>query len=132
LELQWWRLHRAHQHAASVTTEQLIQSLVELSSYLYAIDPSEAFPAARWRVDAMDLSDRWVEAGCRRDDQLLAAERQALVDSTLHCWQRCPGNHAQDLKPVEGRGASQPHDCSQSEAGKACAPLVPSRRLHRL
>ena len=81
LELQWWRLHRAHQHDASVTTEQLIQSLVELYSYLYAIDPTEAFSAARWRVEAMDLSDRWVEAGCRREDQLLAAERRALVDS---------------------------------------------------
>ena len=37
--------------------------------------------AARYRVEAMDLSDRWVEAGCRADDPLLAAERRALVAS---------------------------------------------------
>jgi hypothetical protein len=29
----------------------------------------------------MDLSDRWVRAGCGLDDPLLAAERRALVAS---------------------------------------------------
>jgi len=29
----------------------------------------------------MELSDRWVAAGCRPDDPLLAAERLALVAS---------------------------------------------------
>jgi hypothetical protein len=29
----------------------------------------------------MDLSDRWVRAGCHRDDPLLAEERRALVAS---------------------------------------------------
>lgn len=81
LELQWWRLHRAHQHDASVTPDQLIQSLVELYSYLYAIAPTEAFPPPHDGAWRPDLSDRWAEAGCRRDDQLLAAERRALVDS---------------------------------------------------
>ena len=38
-------------------------------------------PAAAARVEAMDLSDAWVEAGCRADDPLLAQERAALVAS---------------------------------------------------
>jgi len=32
-------------------------------------------------VEAMDLSDRWVAAGCELSDPLLAAEREALVAS---------------------------------------------------
>ena len=38
-------------------------------------------PAAASRVEAMDLSDAWVQAGCDLDDPLLAAERRALVAS---------------------------------------------------
>jgi hypothetical protein len=35
--------------------------------------------AARWRAEAMDLSDAGVEAGCDLADPRLAAERRALV-----------------------------------------------------
>ena len=38
-------------------------------------------PAAQARVDAMDLSDRWVEAGCDLADPLLQQEREKLVAS---------------------------------------------------
>jgi hypothetical protein len=38
-------------------------------------------PAAAARVEAMDLSDAWVAAGCDPEDPLLAAEREALVAS---------------------------------------------------
>jgi hypothetical protein len=81
LEVEWWRLHREHQHDPDVPVETLVQSLVDLYGYVYDV-PAEAMrPAARLRVDAMDLSDAWVAGGCRPDDPLLAAERRALVAS---------------------------------------------------
>jgi len=79
--VEWWRIHRAHQHEEAVTEEQLEAALVDLYSYVYGAEPEAVRPAARKRVEAMDLSDRWVEAGCHRDDPLLAGERRALVAS---------------------------------------------------
>jgi hypothetical protein len=81
LEVEWWRLHRAHQHDPGVPGSELEQSLVDLYAYVYAADPESVRPAARARVEAMDLSDAWVEAGCGLDDPLLARERAALVTS---------------------------------------------------
>ncbi|TCC65713.1 hypothetical protein E0H73_01915 [Kribbella pittospori] len=81
LEVEWWRIHRAHQHDDAVTTDQLAAALVDLYSYVYDADPEAIRPAALKRVEAMDLSDRWVRAGCDHDDPLLAAERRALVAS---------------------------------------------------
>jgi hypothetical protein len=81
LEVEWWRIHRAHQHDDTVTQEQLEAALVDLYSYVYSAEPEAVRPAARKRVEAMDLSDRWVGAGCRRDDPLLARERRTLVAS---------------------------------------------------
>jgi hypothetical protein len=81
LEVEWWRVHREHQHDGDVTTDDLVGALVDLYSYVYAAAPGAVRPAAEWRVEAMDLSDRWVQAGCSRTDPLLAAERRALVAS---------------------------------------------------
>ena len=81
LEVQWWRVHRAHQHSQDVTEEELVAALVDLYSYVYCTDRDAVRPAAEKRVDAMDLSDRWVRAGCDLDDPLLAAERRTLVAS---------------------------------------------------
>ena len=81
LEVEWWRLHREHQHDDGTEERALVQSLVDLYSYVYAADPDAVRPAAQARVDAMDLSDLWVDAGCRPDDPLLAQERAALVAS---------------------------------------------------
>jgi hypothetical protein len=81
LEIAWWRVHREHQHDPGVPAETLVQSLVELYGYVYDVPPEAMRPAARLRVAAMDLSDAWVAAGCRRDDPLLTAERRALVAS---------------------------------------------------
>jgi hypothetical protein len=81
LEVEWWRLHREHQHDDGTEERALVQSLVDLYSYVYAAEPDDMRPAAQARVDAMDLSDRWVEAGCDLDDPLLAQERQKLVAS---------------------------------------------------
>ncbi|GAB3877753.1 hypothetical protein [Terrabacter terrigena] len=81
LEVEWWRVHREHQHDGAVTTDQLVGALVDLYTYVYAAEPARVRPAAERRVEAMDLSDRWVRAGCALDDPLLAAERRALVAS---------------------------------------------------
>ncbi|TCO35570.1 hypothetical protein EV652_101452 [Kribbella steppae] len=75
LEVEWWRIHR------DGPEEQLEDALVDLYSYAYDAKREAIRPAARKRVEAMDLSDRWVKAGCRRDDPLLAGERRALVAS---------------------------------------------------
>ena len=81
LEVEWWRVHRANQHDESVTEEQIESALIDLYSYVYGVDREAVRLAARKRVEAMDLSDRWVQAGRRLDDPLLAAERRALVAS---------------------------------------------------
>lgn len=81
LEVEWWRIHRAHQHEDGVTRGQLEDALVELYSYVYSADKVAVRPAAAHRVDAMDCSDRWVAAGCNLDDRLLVEERRALVSS---------------------------------------------------
>jgi hypothetical protein len=81
LEVEWWRLHREHQHDPEVSAESLVQSLVDLYSYVYEADPEAVRPAAQFRVDAMDHSDAWVAAGSALGDPLLAQERRALVAS---------------------------------------------------
>jgi len=81
LEVEWWRLHRAHQHDPDVPAEALVGSLVDLYSYVYDAAPDSVRDAALLRVEAMDLSDQWVAAGCELADPLLAAERAALVAS---------------------------------------------------
>lgn len=81
LEVEWWRIHREYQHDDEVTIEHLEAALVDLYSYAYSTERDTVRPAALKRVEAMHLSDRWVRAGCHRDDPLLAAERRALVAS---------------------------------------------------
>ena len=81
LEVEWWRLHREHQHDPDVKAGALVESLVDLYSYLYGASPDTVREAAEQRVLAMDHSDAWVAAGCRADDPDLAAERRALVAS---------------------------------------------------
>jgi len=81
LEVEWWRLHREHQHHTGVEERALVQALVDLYAYVYGAEPDDVRPAAAERVEAMDLSDAWVEAGCDLDDPLLAREREALVTS---------------------------------------------------
>jgi hypothetical protein len=83
LEVDWWRLHRAHQREGA-DADALLESLDALYSYVYDVGPSTPSPmrdAARLRVEAMDLSDAWVAAGCDLADPLLAKERRALVAS---------------------------------------------------
>jgi hypothetical protein len=79
LEVDWWRLHRLHQREDATSTSALIDSLVALYSYVYRVDAESVRPAADHRVQAMNLSDDWVEAGARADDPLLGRERLELV-----------------------------------------------------
>jgi hypothetical protein len=80
LEVEWWRVHREHQHAGD-SSEGLIVALRDLYAYTYSADPSEVREAARLRAEAMDVSDRWVEAGSDPANPMLAEERALLVRS---------------------------------------------------
>ena len=81
LEVEWWRLHREHQHDTGIEEQALVQALVDLYSYVYDADPAAMGPAAQARVEAMNLSDKWVAAGCDLGDPLLEQEREQLVAS---------------------------------------------------
>ncbi len=74
LEIDWWRAHRE-------ADGTLTDALTALYAYIYDRDPSAVRPAAALRADAMDVSDRWVRAGCDPADPLLAQERALLVRS---------------------------------------------------
>lgn len=81
LEVEWWRLHRARQRDDDTSRAELEQALVDLYAYVYSAPADVMHEPARWRAEAMDLSDDWVAAGCDLDDPRLAAERRALVAS---------------------------------------------------
>jgi hypothetical protein len=81
LEVEWWRAHREAQHDGRAGSEELIRALAGLYSYTYGVEPGEVRQAAALRGEAMDVSDRWVEAGCDPDDPRLAEERALLVRS---------------------------------------------------
>jgi hypothetical protein len=80
LEVEWWRVHRAHQHAGD-SPDGLIGALQDLYAYTYAADAADVREAALLRAEAMDVSDRWVEAGSDPANALLAEERALLVRS---------------------------------------------------
>ena len=81
LEIDWWRAHRKRQYSAdpAETGDELVDSVTRLYSYLYGQLEAAVRPAAVHRVQAMDLSDRWVREGCPPDSPLLPLERAALV-----------------------------------------------------
>jgi hypothetical protein len=80
LEVEWWRAHREAQRAQG-GQRALVEALRDLYAYTYEARPEAVEPAAQLRADAMELSDRWVEAGCDPRDPLLAEERALLVRS---------------------------------------------------
>jgi hypothetical protein len=82
LEVEWWRVHREAQHGGgSGSSEALVGALRDLYAYTYGADPQDVRLAAALRAEAMDVSDRWVAAGCDPEDPLLARERALLVRS---------------------------------------------------
>ena len=99
LEVSWWELHRQRQHRRLADDSQLETALADLYAYAYGVPRDAMLEAARWRVRAMDLSDRWVADGRRRDDPLLWQERRALVRSYTALR-----NVIQEAGTVERRG----------------------------
>jgi hypothetical protein len=81
LEVAWWHAHRAQQHDAQVTYDDLVTAMVRFYCYVYQADAADVRRAAELRVKAMALSDAWVAAGCHLDDPTLAEERLTLVAS---------------------------------------------------
>ena len=81
LEVEWWRVHRAHQRESAAGRDDLEQALVALYAYVYSAPEESVRAAARWRAEAMDLSDAWVADGCDLTDRHLAGERRALIAS---------------------------------------------------
>lgn len=81
LEVEWWRVHREHQHRESDTDQPLIDALVALYSYVYRVPPADVHLAAEQRALAMRLSDVWVAHGCEERSPLIGQERAALVRS---------------------------------------------------
>lgn len=80
LEVEWWRLHRERQRGDG-GLDPLVEALTELYAFVYGADPAAVRPAATLRAAAMDVSDRWVGAGCVRASPLIAQERALLVRS---------------------------------------------------
>lgn len=82
LEVEWWRAHRENQYDDRPDLgEALIVALRDLYAYCYAVEPDAVRQAAALRAEAMDVSDRWVKAGCDPSDPQLALERSLLVRS---------------------------------------------------
>ena len=79
LEVEWWRVHRAHQRHDELTEEDLVSTLAALYSYVYDVDEAVVRAAARHRMLAMRHSDDWHRAGCDLDDPRLTQERMELV-----------------------------------------------------
>ena len=81
LEVEWWRVHRDHQHEPGSTSQPLTDALAALYAHVYGADLGAVRTAAALRAEAMDVSDRWVEAGCDPDSPMLGEERALLVRS---------------------------------------------------
>ncbi len=82
LEVEWWRVHREHQHANEAGDEgPLIDALAALYSYLYGVPETDVRTAAEQRALAMRHSDHWVRDGCELSSPLIDKERAALVRS---------------------------------------------------
>ena len=81
LEVEWWRAHRENQHRGGERSEELVAAIRDLYAYCYDAEPDQVRRAAELRTEAMDVSDRWVDAGSDPDHPLLVVERGLLVRS---------------------------------------------------
>ena len=83
LEIDWWRAHRERQYAPDPAKagDELVEALTRLYCYLFGETEAAVRPTAMYRVQAMDLSDQWVRAGCRSDSPLLPQARAALISA---------------------------------------------------
>ena len=80
LEIEWWRVHRAVQYGEG-GRPGAGRRVSAVYAFTYGADPAAVRPAAALRAEAMDVSDRWVAAGCDPEDPMLADERALLVRS---------------------------------------------------
>src|SRR5436305_5116169 len=65
LEVEWWRVHREHQHETSSLSEaDLVGALAALYAYVYGVPEQDVRVAAEQRAVAMRHSDQWVKDGC--------------------------------------------------------------------
>jgi hypothetical protein len=82
LEVEWWRVHREHQHDAVSDDEgPLVDALAALYAYVYGVQEASVRPAGEQRAEAMGYSDRWVREGCSMASPLIERERAALIRS---------------------------------------------------
>jgi Family of unknown function (DUF5995) len=82
LEVEWWRVHRAHQNGElDGDVSPLVSALSRLYSEAYGRPEDELRTAALYRARAMDVSDEWVDQGCDPASPLAAEERALLVRS---------------------------------------------------
>ena len=81
LEIEWWRVHRVAQQAASGARDELTDAVARLYAIVFGVPESDVRPAAVHRCRAMQISDRWVARGMRPDSPLLAWERTVLARS---------------------------------------------------
>jgi hypothetical protein len=82
LEVEWWRVHRAHQREDTDGDEgPLVAALSALYSYVYGVPEADVTVAAEQRALAMRHSDQWVRDGCDLASPLIEEERAALVRS---------------------------------------------------
>lgn len=85
LEVEWWRVHREHQHDGSPVGDDgegpLIAALCALYAYVHGVDEEQVAVAAEQRALAMRHSDQWVREGCDLASSLIEEERAALVRS---------------------------------------------------
>jgi hypothetical protein len=80
LEVNWWRVHREHQHGEA-GEEPLIDALAALYAYVYGVPEAGVRTAASERALAMRHSDRWVSEGRDPSSRLIVEEQAALVRS---------------------------------------------------
>jgi hypothetical protein len=82
LEVEWVaRAPRCPARGGAPAQERLVDALCAVYAYCYGVDPGAVRPAAALRAEAMEVSDRWVAAGCGLEDPQLAYERALLVRS---------------------------------------------------
>lgn len=82
LEVEWWRIHRELQRERTGEDDApLAEALAALYAHVYGVEAEAARLAGAERAYAMNISDRWVDAGCDRRSPLVAEERRALVRS---------------------------------------------------
>lgn len=81
LEVEWWRVHRALQHADGGDTAELGNAVAALYAYTYDRPIGDVHESGEFRAEAMRICDDWVAAGCDLDDARVATMRRSLLRS---------------------------------------------------